>query len=76
MLSPVTTLLRYPNLILSDRNNKWVYKTVGKVRVVVKNNQKNSNQEMTAENAFCSSDDWKGKFFYHSKDIFSDSFGK
>ena len=61
-LSPVTTLLTYPNLILSDRNNKWVYKTVGKVRVVVKSNQKNSSQEMTAENAFCSSDDWKGKW--------------
>ena len=62
MLSPVTALLTYPNLILSDCNNKWVYKTVGKVRVVVKSNQKNSSEEMTAENAFCSNDDWKGKW--------------
>lgn len=61
-LSPATTLLTYPNLILSDRNNKWVYKTVGKVRVVVKNNQKNSNEERLAKYAFCSSDEWKGKW--------------
>lgn len=62
VLIPTLYILKHPYLDLMDTNNNTVYRSVGKIKVCVKESEYCELMEKSAHETFCHTKKWKGKW--------------
>ena len=62
VLTPTLYILKHPYLDLMDTNNNTVYRSVGKIKVCVKESEYCELMEESAHETFCHTKKWKGKW--------------
>ena len=62
VLTPTLYILKHPYLDLMDTNNETVYRSVGKIKVCVKESEYCELMEESAHETFCHTKKWKGKW--------------
>ena len=62
VLTPTLYILKHPYLDLMDTNNDTVYRSVGKIKVCVKESEYCELMEESAHETFCHTKKWKGKW--------------